>query len=292
MKYTLLFLLYVIIFQASLNAQEIPNNSFESWLNVGDYENPEFWDTGNNMNSGVGVVTTTKSEDSNSGSFSARLETKNFLTFTVPGLVTLGDFEVDIWTQESSITGGVPFDIRPDKISVYYKYNPAEGDNMRIGMWLLRDDGTDVPDTVATALYESTETVSNFTKITLDIDYRSNETPEILNIIAVSSNPDNPIDGSVLYVDDFMFECSTGILNVKMSNNIVYPNPAENILMINHNYINDKIEILDKKGKLVKTNNPSVSDNINISNLPAGVYFIRITRSNENIIINQKILKI
>jgi hypothetical protein len=213
-----LFMKTIILFIACslllsrLASQDIPNAGFENWVDVGNYQNPEFWDTANMSVFFNSVITTSKTEDSHSGSFAAKMETKDFITFTIPGLVTLGDFEIDIWNMETSITEGTPFNLRPDKLNLYYKYNPAAGDKMRIGMWLLRDDGTDIPDTVATALYESTAMVQNYTLLSLDIDYRSNETPEILNIIAVSSNPENPTAGSVLIIDDLEFEFTSSPL--------------------------------------------------------------------------------
>lgn len=203
---TISVIIIFLMLSNRLAAQEIPNAGFENWVNAGSFQNPEFWDTANMSVLFNAVITTSKTTDSHSGSYAARMETKNFLTFTIPGLVTLGNFEIDIWNMQTSITGGTPFNLRPDKLNFYYKYNPAPGDKMRIGMWLLRNDGTSIPDTVATALFESSEPVQNYTLLSMNIEYRSDQTPEILNIIAVSSNPENPAAGSVLFIDDLEFE--------------------------------------------------------------------------------------
>lgn len=291
-RYVHIVIWILLLFSIKLHAQEIPNSSFEMWENLGEYENPEFWDTGNVMNSGVGVITTYKTEDANSGNFAAKLETKSFLTFTIPGLITLGNFEVDIWTQQSSITGGIPFNLRPDKMKVYYKYNPADGDNLRIGMWLLRDDGSEIPDTVGTALFESQETVNEYTQLVMDIEYRSDEVPEILNIIAVSSNPDNPVAGSILFIDDFLFECSTGIINLVISDDIVYPNPVNDVLFINPDYKGNQIEVLNNKGQIIIQHKSRSSEQIDVSVLQPGAYFIRIYQPENNSVINQKIIKL
>jgi hypothetical protein len=117
--------LFLLLFASSLSSQEIPNHSFENWIDIGNYQNPEFWDTGNMSVFFNPVITTSKTTDSYSGTFAARMETKDFLTFTIPGLVTLCDFEIDIRNLEFSITGGTPFNLRPDKLNLYYKYTPA-----------------------------------------------------------------------------------------------------------------------------------------------------------------------
>lgn len=282
-------ILLLLFFSTGLFAQEIPNSSFENWVSVGGggYEDPANWNTANSTTytAPFYLTTTNKTSDSNSGNYAAKLESKTILTFAVPGLITLGEFSVDIWTQNSSITGGIPFNIRPDKMKLYYKYEPTSGDNFRIGMWLLKNNGTDTPDTIGTALYENGIPKTQFTALSLDIDYRSNETPDILNIIAVSTNPDNPRAGSTLIVDDFVFECSTGIISIEMLNDIVWPNPATEVIYVNEKYANSGISVYDNKGILLFRD---FSKTIDISMLPKGIYYVKIADSQKI----QKIIKL
>lgn len=84
-----------------------------------------------------------------------------------------------------------------------------------------------------------------------------------------------------------------GINDIELSTSInVFPNPTENILQLNsHNHIIDGLKIFDTKGSLIKEfKNPENLSNINVSNLPAGVYFLRIS-SNEKTVI-KKFVKI
>ena len=65
----------------------VPNGDFETWITSGSYQNPQFWDTPNQaiaLALPFGTTVVTKSTDHESGSFSARLESKQL---TVPSLV-------------------------------------------------------------------------------------------------------------------------------------------------------------------------------------------------------------
>ncbi len=291
MKANLHLLFFLVFGVLSVHAQIVPNGDFESWGSFGSYENPEFWSTANDITSSLGVITTQKTTDSYTGDFAALMEAKTVLTFSVPGLITLGDFTIDIWSQQSEITGGIPFDLRPDKINLHYKYTPVPGDNFRIGMWLLRDDGTDVPDTVATALFNGFDGTDGYNLLSLNIEYRSEETPEILNIIAISTNPDNPVIGSVLKIDDIYFECSTGIEQRIVSAGITYPNPAKDFLFVNKEFINMTVEVYNQQGVILRRINNSFESRVSVAELPAGMYFIRAYNSESSEIYYQKIIK-
>jgi hypothetical protein len=281
----------LVIMSCFAMAQQIPNNGFESWVSFGDFENPEHWDTGNQTVLGVSIITTTKTGSSHSGNWAAQMETINFLTFTVPGLVTLGDFEVDIWSQQFSITGGIPFDEKPHRINLYYTYNPAPGDKMNIGVWLLANTANPVPDTVGIALYESDIAVNDYTLLSLDINYLSEETPELLNIVAVSSSPDNPTAGSVLRIDDLEFDYATAIKDNAVDQSLIYPNPTADFFNINTNVAGSYAEIINQFGQQVKRVQFGDDTGVNISDLPAGIYVISFTEEVTGRRINQKLIK-
>lgn len=292
--FTFFFAAVCLTLPFTVFTQDIPNNSFENWVDSGTYLNPEHWDTGNMTVMTSTTVTTYRTEDSYTGQYAARMQTKSVLTFQVPGLITLGDFNLNIWTQESSITGGVEFSFRPQALNLFYKYSPAQGDFFRIGVWLLRDDGTAIPDTVATGLYEGYLNIDEYTLLTVPLEYRSEEIPEILNIIAVSSDPDNPKVGSVLFVDDFSFEYPVGKLELNEHlQTVVYPNPAYDYIKISKKYSDLNIEIYNITGSLVKTILKHNSDEkISIRELESGAYIIRIVKNNSDVISTHKLLKL
>ncbi len=275
----------------SLSGQEIPNSGFESWVSFGNYENPEHWDTGNQTVLGVSIITTTKTNSSHSGTFAAQMETINFLTFIVPGLVTLGDFEVDIWSQQFSINGGIPYDQRPQRLNLYYTYNPAQGDKMSIGIWLLKNISNPVPDTVGIVLFESGENVSDYTLLSLDINYLSEDTPELMNIVAVSSNPDSPAAGSVLKIDDLEFDFTTGLNSCNNPSISIYPNPAGDHIMIGEKLFGYDVEIINCNGRKALEYVSVQKKQVDVSNLSPGLYLIIFSSPDKKQILSQKFIK-
>jgi hypothetical protein len=278
--FLLLFLLPILIF-----AQDIPNNSFEQWtVASAGHEDPDSWSTANSTTNvfPINKITTEKTNDSFEGDYAAMLSSKTVLTFVAPGFVTLGDFSIDLWTQVTSITGGIAYNLRPAKLKVWYKYTPATGDNMRIGMWMLRTEGFEVPDTVAIALFNGGDLVSDYTQLIIDVEYRNEFNPELLNIIAVSSNPDGPVAGSVLYIDKFELEYSTGIISNTQSELSIYPNPVCDYLILT-DYFNDcSYSIIDINGRVVSKGNYSVNEHIYISDFSNGVYIISVVKDGIN----------
>jgi len=98
-------------------ADPVPNGDFETWITSGTYQNPQYWDT---PNQAIAIAlpwhcVVTKSTDHESGSFSARLESKQLTlpSLVVPGVVTLGKLTINIFTQTFGINGGVPISDKP-----------------------------------------------------------------------------------------------------------------------------------------------------------------------------------
>ncbi|MDD3687482.1 MAG: PCMD domain-containing protein [Bacteroidales bacterium] len=291
MKYILISFLILIITSVSFS-QEIPNNSFETWTEASaGHEDPDYWSTANSTTNVFPIykITTTKTEDAYDGSYAAMLSSQTVLTFVAPGFVTLGDFSIDLWTQVTSITGGIEYTMRPSKLKVWYKYTPAETDNMRIGMWMLRNEGFEVPDTVATALYESGASINEYTQIEIDVEYRNEFNPEILNIIAVSSNPDGPVAGSVLYIDKFELEYSTGIIQESQSVLNVFPNPVTDYILMPEYFSGSNFTITNMGGQIVYKGFYIAENPILISDFSSGIYVLNVEKN--GIIHSQKFIK-
>ncbi len=292
MKILLVFLLSFLFIVNNVFSQEIPNNNFEIWNTATEgHEDPESWNTANPTTniSPINVITTEKTTDAYEGNYAAKLTSHTVLTFVAPGFVTLGDFDINIWTQETSITGGIEYNLYPDKLNLYYKFIPQDGDSFRIGMWLLRDDGTEVPDTVATALYDGFEEKSEYTYLSIPIEYRNDFVPEILNIIGVSSNPNNPVVGSVLYIDKFELEYSTGIIKQQDDNELDLTNPIKDVILINNYFSNSEYKIYTLNGQLIKSSILDHGNSIDVGNLASGIYIFSIIK--DGLIHSQKLVK-
>jgi hypothetical protein len=74
----------------------------------------------------------------------------------------------------------------------------------------------------------------------------------------------------------------------------LYPNPVENILIVDLGSITEKatIKIYDMNGRIVIERIANSGMNrFNTNKLPSGLYFVKITDSNGQLIYNQKIVR-
>ncbi len=138
--------------------------------------------------------------------------------------------------------------------------------------------GTAVTDFVKISAGASITTPVNTTWVeyTYTIPASYNNLPVYVAITCVSDDQygfgvdDFKVEGTVLATENFF-----------TSNYAVYPNPAYNVLNINAKtniVIADKFEITDMNGRTVKEVK-GMTNQINISELNAGVYFLKVTSS-------------
>lgn len=92
-------------------------------------------------------------------------------------------------------------------------------------------------------------------------------------------------NGALYLTNEIFCETVTKIIDASLSNDKIlidvleiFPNPTHNIININSNKKINKIELYDLQGKLILKENET--DQINISNLKEGVYFIKIYTNN------------
>ena len=126
-KYTLIILFLSGIFK--LSGQTIPNSGFENWT----AGKPTGWDASNEIILGNNFTTVTPDTSNVEGDSCVRIRTisKTIVTTTVtiPGLITLGDFTINLSTMSGEIDGGVPFTSRPDTLTGYFISDPEPGDS-------------------------------------------------------------------------------------------------------------------------------------------------------------------
>jgi len=208
--------LFSFLFELNLQGQTpVPNGDFESWTNFGSYENPQYWDTPNQAIALLlpfGTKVVTKSTDHESGSLSARLESKQltFPSVIVPGVVTLGHLTIDIFALTYTLNGGVPITDRPTHLKGFYKFQPKGGDSCAIGIGLTKwNNGT--RDSVGIGAFSTHDTINIWTPFSAWIDYVLTEQPDTFNILAISSADSTPTAGTVLYVDDIYLDYTVGI---------------------------------------------------------------------------------
>lgn len=215
MKQIFLFIL-TVAWTFSVHAQDlipVPNGDFESWVNHGTYNDPEFWDTPNQETSSVPFVGTTvveKSSDHQTGSFSAKLETKSIpLIGAVPGVVTLGNLGIDLTTLSYTLTGGVPISDKPAYLRGFYKFSPKGGDSCVIGIGLLHWSGN-LRDSVGYGVFSTKTITADWTPFAAVIEYDTNLIPDTMNIVAISSASETATAGTILFVDGLWLDYAVG----------------------------------------------------------------------------------
>jgi len=245
------FVVCILLFMTSLQGQTpVPNGGFETWTSFGSYENPQYWDTPNQsiaLAIPFGTKVVTKSSDHNTGSFSARLESKQLTlpSVVVPGVVTLGTLTIDIFAQTFSINGGVPINDKPTHLKGFFKYSPKGGDSCAIGIGMMHWNGTG-RDSVGIGIFSTHDTVNTWTPFYAWIDYVLPDAPDTFNILAISSADSTPTAGSVLYVDDISLDYTTGINREDPSAGIeIYQDREEQQILVYFDF--EKPEATDVK---------------------------------------------
>lgn len=193
-----LFVLALSFVVLRINAQiALPNPGFENWTSAGNYEDPDDWHTLNPSTAFVGVLTALKANppDVHSGSFAIKLTTKTVFGQTANGIATTGTIDV----QNQTITGGLPYTLRPDSISGWYMYTPAGGDNGFVDFVLLDNAN----DTVGFADFTTpSAVVSTYTYFTIPIVYRSAASPSLSRFTLSSSAGYISVVNSTMFIDD------------------------------------------------------------------------------------------
>lgn len=275
MKTLASILITLLLATASGNAQDY-NFSFETWLDHGAFEEPEYWGTFNPV--AIVGIQAHKDTDAMHGNYSLKLASQNIPA----GVAILGTINA----SSGLIKPGRPYAHRPEKVSCWYKTKLVNGDSSAIVFNLTKYD----------PLFDSTiqvgfagrifyNDVTEWTLLELDFEYYTEDMPDTLGVILAStSNPDgfgNP--GCELSVDGIEFTFPTAVESVKPTLNSFsfYPNPATDVLtIINNDGIvnkNHKICITDIDGRVVLTALLTAQrQTVFISSLPKGMYSIHV----------------
>ena len=193
--------IFTFLFIASLSAftyaQNIANSDFENWSNIDLFEDPQGLATTNIQSFLVSqVANVTKSTDSRSGSYAAKLETKIIGQDTIFGMISNSQLDNDF-------NGGVPFTSKPDTFRISAKYAINTGDTA-IAFVAFKKMGSFIGLAMQQFIGASTSYTDFKAPITWIIP---GITPDSMLFIVVSSNPDaSPSNGSWIVVDDIKFD--------------------------------------------------------------------------------------
>lgn len=204
MKYKYLLLAAFLSF-STIYAQ-IPNNSFEDWI---DPNTPQEW-MPNNIASAW--LTVSRSETASSGAYAARLEIKEFSGLPVFPYINTS-FPV---TQVHAGLNG------------YYQLHKT-GENTMLSVVLLYYQGNNL---VATGFADIEAAASEYTPFSVEINTHTNETPDSvqINIQVVPGEGTNYDIGSYALIDQLSFGPVTDVNDennspLEFALNQNYPNP-------------------------------------------------------------------
>lgn len=277
MKFFFFSLLFSIFYSTLLFAQNpTPNSGFEDWTTITfptQYEVPNSWDQLNDETNFIGILTCIKTSDAHSGSFAVKLVTKVVtilsITDTANGIISTGHL---VTVPPYGVSGGLPYNLRPDSITGWFKYTPTPGDSCQIEFDLRGSNN----DTIGKALFKCGTTVANYTRFSAPVIYYSTGIPDTSLWLISSSNGFNSLPNSTLYVDDLALIMPTGIPEIKLGETIELVNTlVQDQLIIRNDKLQHGIFMLyNTDGKPVKQLNFTNSKEIlDVNDVANGLYF-------------------
>lgn len=294
-------IIFLIISVTALSQTELPNPGFENWDNVYNSKDEfmyeeltgDFWETLNKLRLLGGPVTVEKTDNANTGNYAVRLETKEFGTFRITGLLMSGFFDSKADPGEN-MKEGKPFTGKPSKLIAHVMNFPKNNDSAAIYINLTKWKN-DKRDTIAEASMGIGREILEYEPVELILDYyMPNTSPDTIKIVFLSSaggrnftgsSGSQPQIGSVLYVDDASLEYTSGITLplIEENTNILRYDSFSDLIIINkeENIIGKTIRIFDQNGKIYISKKLSPPYMINAQYLPQGAFFYNIHNGNE-----------
>ncbi len=196
------------------NGELFYKEDFSEWMTVTQgevsYEKPAgaWWSSLNTLATIGGPATLTKTTDAYKGSYAAKLQTTKWGSdLTVPGMLVSGHFDKNLPIGENLVVGK-PYNVKPTKFSGFYKYFPVDNDSLVILIALTKfNPDKNMKDTIGGAEMVHGYEVAQYSPFELIIEYKSQETPDSIHIIFMSSIKGATMQGnhgSTLYVDDLL----------------------------------------------------------------------------------------
>ncbi len=296
LKFTLALGFFFCLLSSSWAQNQIPNGDFEDWssdaLNLYEFPSSGWWSTLNPLRTLGGPVSVTKDADAYAGNYSARLETFEYGTLLVPGILLSGTF--NLLNSPDFFTQGRPYTDKPAEFSGWYKYSPVQGDSAAIAVQVTKWNTTTLQrDTLAEAGIVITQAVPNWTQFILPLTYSSAEIPDTLVVVATSSAAGDQLIGeigSTLWVDEFDLTLATNVTSP------VTNTPKVKIITGQNWWLEVAeepvwMEVYNLNGTLMMEGEYSPGrHDLNTTYWPAGVYAIRVTNNQGNQLVQKSVL--
>jgi hypothetical protein len=182
--------------------------------------------------------------------------------------------------------GGFPYQASLNKLQFYYHFESKMNDTA-FASFVVFDENEEE---IFKADFDLTVYESGYKEMNKTIEYPSSKPAAYAVLYFSSCKPEsNPHLGSRLLIDDISLSSANFIQEKAIGGIRFFPNPVKNKLFIeskNGEYF-DEITIFNLEGsKVFNTNN---TDEIDLSNLKSGVYFIKV--QNNHVSYTKKLIK-
>jgi hypothetical protein len=269
-------------FAAISNAQ-LPNPGFETWMNMGTYENPDGWATLNDLTTMSGIYTATKGTPGSPGSSYLKLTSQTIGPNVVNGIAVSG--VIDPVTQQA--ISGFAFNQQPASFNGKWQhmiYGTSQGSiSVELTRW---DSGMNMRMTVATGSVTLSGMAMSWTNFSIPFVYTDGQAPDSC-IIVMKASGANPTQGDYLWVDNLSFVGNVAGIEENSSSFSelnVYPNPADDQVILSlTSEIEDQlmIEVYSLSGALILTQEVEVTTGgneipVDLSSVLSGNYLISI----------------
>ena len=270
MKKICLIFISLAIYSAAFS-QALPNAGFDNWTNAGSYDDPDNWNTLNSATSGFGVLTCLKAAgaDVHSGAAAIKLITQWVLIQNANGLATTGTINI----AGQTVDGGIPYTLRPDSLTGWYKCDPQGIDFGFVDFTLLNAAGTD---TVGFAHFQTPNSaVSTYTYFSIPITYYNANTPELSRCVMSSSQGVTSVLNSVMIIDDLDLVFNpNGVREPVFGRQYIRYNRVSPELRVYSNQ-QTEITVIDMTGRVVFERKVDAGISRFTVSLPAGLYVYR-----------------
>jgi hypothetical protein len=300
----LITLSFIALTALSAKAQNI-YGSMETWINytadTASLERPQGWNGSDSvaytiMFPGVTPVKQIfKDTHNHSGSFSAKLVTADVTLAVVPGLITNGNIEVDVFNQTFNVSGGAPCTERIVYLNAWIDYQPVGGDvgNITVNA-VLAGQGVGGTDSLVGQGIASIDQTSGFENFQVEVTYAdANVVPDHL-LIAFASSEDfmGGVDGSTMYVDDVTLT-PLSVKGTSANNHTVkcFPNPSNGVLNVKSTTKDAlTLNVYSIAGQQVFTQNFTGNTTADLSGLANGMYFYSVSNAEGATVTKEKLV--
>ena len=268
-----------ILIGTSIQAQQIPNGSFESWVQESYGEEPANWGEFslqllNSISLGTIDSTIVKSQDAYSGTYAMELRSKALfgaLTDTIVPIVMLNLKNSNLDSAKMKIDSPLL------SLSGYIKQDLVIADSNSTSITVFVYSGGSI---TGIGAMEFDMDIVDYTSFDIPILYFAGISADSIEVWIAAGNSNAPVPGNIMLLDDFELHYLTAVAveETNSSEISVYPNPFNDQLIIELESSSSKeFKIYSILGEMVlKGTVNSDINTIDLSNLPPNIYFLKI----------------